>query len=119
MRRDQGINSGGTLGRHSPWLFLLPYAAVTAVFFVYPFLNAVPLAFHQTNGASSKVFVGLSNFAFVLRDHDFYVALCNTAIYALALIGIQLPLSLVLALLLNKRGGKGMVEERMQRPWPT
>jgi ABC-type sugar transport system permease subunit len=87
--------------RITPWLFLTPYLLLTAVFFVYPFFNSIWLAFHQTNGPRSAVFVGLSNFAFVLRDPYFHKAVINTSIYAVISVCVQLPLSLGLALLLN------------------
>jgi len=85
----------------APWLFLTPYLALTAVFFLYPFLNSIWLAFHQTNGPHSAAFVGVDNFAFVLRDASFYTALKNTTIFAVASVCVQLPLSLGLAMLLN------------------
>src|SRR5262249_5205636 len=84
--------------RWSPWLFLLPYFLVTAVFFVYPLIYATILAFYQTNGAKSRAFVGLDNFLFVLHDADFLRALKNTTVFALCSICLQLPLSLGLAL---------------------
>jgi ABC-type sugar transport system permease subunit len=90
----------------APYMFLLPYVVLTCVFFLYPFLNAIYLAFHQTHGAHRKVFVGLENFQFVLSDPDFHLAVTNTVIFALASILIQLPLSLGLALLLNARQDK-------------
>ncbi|MCX7047001.1 MAG: sugar ABC transporter permease [Candidatus Sumerlaeota bacterium] len=89
-----------------PYFFLVPYALVTCVFFLYPFINAVILAFHQTYGPRGRVFVGWSNFAFVLRDDTFYVALWNTTVFAVFSIFLQLPLSLGLALLLNAAGSR-------------
>ncbi len=87
----------------SPYVFLTPYVLLTCTFFVYPFVQAVLLAFYQTNGPRSRVFVGLSNFAFILSDPDFWTALRNTTVYALFSVFLQLPLSLGLALLLNTR----------------
>jgi ABC-type sugar transport system permease subunit len=84
-----------------PWLFLFPYLALTAVFFIYPFINSIWLAFHQTNGPRSAIYVGLSNFAFVLEDPLFYTSVKNTTIYAIVSVMVQLPLSLGLAMLLN------------------
>jgi ABC-type sugar transport system permease subunit len=92
--------------RLTPYLFLLPYFLVTAVFFVYPVAYATVLAFYQTNGPTSRAFVGFDNFAFVLRDPDFHTALWNTAVYALFSVFLQLPLSLGLALLLNARSDR-------------
>ncbi len=93
-------------GKHlerSAHTFLIPYLLVVSVFFLYPFIQAVILAFFQTNGPRSRVFVGLSNFAFILTDTDFHTALRNTTIFAFFSIFLQLPLSLVLAMLLNSR----------------
>lgn len=89
--------------RRTPWVFLSPYLLLTLVFFIYPFINAIILAFHQTNGPKSKVFVGWKNFTFVLSDGDFHTAFWNTTIYALASICVQLPLSLGFAMLLNAK----------------
>jgi ABC-type sugar transport system permease subunit len=91
-----------------PWLFLAPFLILTCTFFIYPFFNAIVLAFHQTNGPTSKVFVGWDNFRFVLTDPDFHTAVKNTTIYAVASVFVQLPLSLGLALLLN--AGKSRVK---------
>ena len=89
--------------RTAPWLFLSPYLVLTLVFFIYPFIYAIILAFYQTNGPKSWNFVGLENFAFVLADGDFHIAVWNTTIFALASILVQLPLSLGMALLLNSK----------------
>jgi ABC-type sugar transport system permease subunit len=92
--------------RYAPWVFLLPYLAVTLVFFCYPLIDAAVLAFHQTNGASTRVWVGLDNFRFVLSDGDFWIALRNTAVYTFASLFVQLPLSLGLALLLAESSSR-------------
>ena len=84
-------------------MFLLPYFLVAAVFFVYPLGYATVLAFYQTNGPKSRVFVGLDNFRFILTDSDFRLALWNTCFFAVCSIFLQLPLSLGLAMLLNSK----------------
>ena len=99
--------------RAAPYLFLLPYFLVTATFFVYPLVYATILAFYQTNGPAHRAFVGLDNFRFILRDADFHTALWNTSVFAFFSIFLQLPLSLGLALLLNKRGGRMKVFFRL------
>jgi ABC-type sugar transport system permease subunit len=85
----------------APYAFLSPYLLLTAVFFLVPFVNAIILAFYETNGPRARVFVGLANFRFLLHDPMFYKALENTTIFALASVFLQLPLSLGLALVLN------------------
>ena len=90
----------------TPYLFLSPYLLLTAVFFVLPFGSAVLLAFYETNGPRSRVFVGLANFRFLLHDPTFYRALENTTLFACASVLLQLPLSMALALLLNSSEGR-------------
>jgi ABC-type sugar transport system permease subunit len=94
------------VAKQTPYLFLLPYFLITGVFFVYPLLYATRLAFYQTNGPRSRVFVGLDNFRFILTDSDFRLALWNTTLFAICSICLQLPLSLGLAILLNARQGR-------------
>lgn len=84
-----------------PYFFLIPYILVTAVFFLFPFFNALTLAFYQTNGPHSRVFVGFENFRFLLSDRLFQAAIWNTTLYAIVSVFVQLPLALGLALLLN------------------
>lgn len=85
-----------------PFWFLLPYLVLTSVFFLYPFANALVLAFYQTNGPKSRVFVGLGNFKYLWTDATFHTALLNTTVFALASVCLQLPLSMGLAILLNQ-----------------
>ena len=101
----------GTSGFHrryrfAPYVFLLPFFIVTATFFIYPLLKAIPLAFYQTNGPLSRAWVGLDNFKFILTDEVSHKALFNTCFYAFFSVFLQLPLALGLALLLNSRRDK-------------
>jgi ABC-type sugar transport system permease subunit len=90
----------------APYFFLLPFLAVNLVFFLYPLIYATVLAFYQTNGPARRAFVGWGNFAWVLKDPDFHRALWNTTIFAFFSIGLQLPLSLGLAMLLNSKNDR-------------
>ena len=99
---NQSMASFQKRRRATPYMFLSPYILTTCIFFLYPLMSALILTFYQTNGPKSKIFVGLSNFYYVLTDADFHTALKNTTIFAIFSIFLQLPLSLGLALLLNK-----------------
>ena len=96
------------LGDHgvAGYLFLSPFLIVTTLFFLLPLGWAAVLAFYQTSGPDSRAFVGLSNFKFILTDADFYTALKNTAVFAVASVFLQLPLSLGLAMLLNAKNSR-------------
>src|SRR2546423_8992316 len=106
-RTSGGHRHGGRpSARLAPYVFLLPYFVVAAIFFVYPLCYSAVLAFYQTNGTTSRAFVGLDNFRYILSDVDFHTALKNTLLFTICSIFLQLPLSLGLALLLNRRQGR-------------
>jgi ABC-type sugar transport system permease subunit len=90
----------------APYAFLAPYLLLTSVFFFVPFLDAIGLAFFETNGPRTRVFVGLANFHFLFTDSTFYRALWNTTVFACASVFVQLPLSMGLAILLNSSEGR-------------
>src|SRR5262245_56782444 len=96
----------------APYVFLLPYLLLTSVFFVYPFLLAVSLAFYQTNGPRSQLFVGLDNFLFLVQDTSFLSALTNTVVYTSHSLMVQFPLALGLAIFLNS--GTSKLELRLK-----
>jgi ABC-type sugar transport system permease subunit len=56
----------------------------------------------QTFGPKTAVFVGLKNFKDLFADHFFWLALRNTFVYAAAVVALQVPLALGLAMLLNR-----------------
>ena len=101
MRAAPSRSAHHGAARWVPYVFLAPYAVLTLVFFAWPFLDALLLAFQQTNGPVSRVFVGLDNFRFLAGNADFHTALRNTALLAAANVLLALPLSLGLALLLH------------------
>ncbi len=91
----------------APWLLLAPFLAVFAVFTLYPALSSVWLSTRQTFGPGVSLPVGGSNYANLLKDPSFWTALRNTVVFTLGSVFIQLPLSLLLALLLNRPNIRG------------
>jgi len=90
--------------RHTsaPYLFIAPFIIMFAIFYLYPLIKSLILAFYITVGPKSKIFVGFDNFRFMFHDPDFYRAVRNTVLYALGSVFVQLPVSLGLAILLNR-----------------
>ncbi len=93
--------------RWAPWLFAAPFVVTFALFVAWPLTQSLVLAFQQTFGPRTARWVGWENFLFMLRDPLFWLALRNTTLFALAAVFIQMPLSLGLALLLNRPGIRG------------
>ncbi len=93
--------------RWIPWLFLSPFLLTLAVFLAWPLLQSVLLSMQQTYGPKTSAWVGFANFNFLLHDPLFWKALRNTVLFACGSVFLQLPLSLGLALLLNRPGLRG------------
>jgi ABC-type sugar transport system permease subunit len=66
-------------------------------------LAALILSFFKWNGISSPDWIGIRNFQRLFEDLNFWMAVRNTVIYMLASLFIVVPMSLVLAALLNSR----------------
>ena len=88
------------------YTFILPSLIFTLVLGIYPILWAIRYMFYEYPGYGEEVFIGFGNFASLMRDTAYWNSVINTAIYAGGKIFITIPISLVLAVLLNK-GLKG------------
>jgi ABC-type sugar transport system permease subunit len=80
-----------------------PFIIVFCVFGLYPLVKSLVLSFYITSGPRSQIFVGIENFRFLMSDPDFRTAAVNTGTFALFSVFLQLPMSLGLAMLLNRR----------------
>jgi ABC-type sugar transport system permease subunit len=89
--------------RLAPYLFVSPFLILFAIFGLWPIIKSLILSTYATSGPKDQVFVGWSNFRFLLTDPDFHTAVKNTAIFAFWSVVLQLPLALGLALLLSQR----------------
>lgn len=97
----------------APWVFIAPFILVFSTFVVWPLISSLILSTQRTFGPGLTRFIGFENFAFLLRDPMFWKAAGNTFVFALGSIFIQLPLSLGLAMLLNRPGIKGRAIYRL------
>jgi ABC-type sugar transport system permease subunit len=94
--------------KYAPYLFVLPFVLTFLLFSAYPYVKSLNYSLYATSGPKDAAFVGLGNFTFLLSDPDFHKAVGNTALFALASILLQLPISLGLALLLSQKWVKGV-----------
>jgi ABC-type sugar transport system permease subunit len=84
-------------------LFLLPFAAVSLAFVVYPALEAVRLAFHaKAPFRPTLTWVGLDNFRYLAADPVFWAAAWQAVVWTVASIALQTVIGVALALLLNR-----------------
>lgn len=84
-------------------LFVLPGLLTYIVFFLYPILSTVYYSGFKWNGYGDMVFVGLKNYVRLFTaDKTFVTGLKNILIMLGAVLFVQLPISLLLALLLSR-----------------
>lgn len=107
LRRGRGVRTVGLYRwyalqrRVTPYVFITPFYLLFLLFGVYPFIRALYLSFTRWTGTEEAAFIGLSNYARLLRDERFLQALANTAYYAVGAVYGILPIAFGLALIIN------------------
>jgi raffinose/stachyose/melibiose transport system permease protein len=104
--RQRG-NSGGS-ARRSKWLtialFLLPALALYFVFVLFPIVQAAHYSLYKWNGLTPLTdFIGLKNYQVALSSQQFQAAIGNNLFVIVLSLAIQIPFSLALAVMLNRR----------------
>ncbi|RAV02428.1 carbohydrate ABC transporter permease [Paenibacillus sp. YN15] len=82
-------------------LFLFPSVILTLALGIYPLFWVLRFMFYDYAGYGDALFVGLDNFRRLLRDMQFWDSVKNTFVYAGGKLILTIPLSLLLAVLLN------------------
>ena len=100
--------------RVEPLLYLLPAIFFFVVFTYYPFIKTIFNSFFLTNFMGiRKEFIGLENYIRILHDKDFLGSVKNTFIYVFASVPLSVFISLLLALIANRRRRCSAVYETM------
>ncbi|MCA1292505.1 sugar ABC transporter permease [Paenibacillus sp. alder61] len=84
------------------WMGLGPTLILYALFVFVPVIWSAYYGFFNWSGIGEAKFIGLDNYAEILRDPVFWRALKNNVIFVLASVFGQVPLALMLAVLLHK-----------------
>lgn len=85
------------------YLMLLPGLLFLAVFAIYPIVWILRTMFYQYTSFGDFNFTGLKNFNTLLHDEMFFNALKNTLVYAFLKLAVTIPLSFLLAYLVNMK----------------
>ena len=84
-------------------VFLAPFTILFFLFTILPILAAVGLSFTYFNMVDTPAFVGFDNYVRMLFDDDvFFIALKNTAIFAMITGPVSYILSFLTAWLINE-----------------
>jgi multiple sugar transport system permease protein len=110
LRRWPRIRARVSRDGLSTLVFLLPLLGIFGLFSWFPIIRAFVMSLQETNLVSTPTFVGLENFARVLADPLFGIAVRNTAYFAMLALVIGFPIPLVLAVIMSEtRRGKGLL----------
>jgi multiple sugar transport system permease protein len=102
VRRRRGIRAWVTRDRLSTVAFLLPFLGIFGLFAWFPIVRAFVMSVQETNLVAEPVFVGLDNFARVLADPLFGIAVRNTVWFALLALIFGFPIPIVLAVVMSE-----------------
>lgn len=104
----------------TPYLFLLPALVVTLAVVLVPVAQTLWMSLHDYVLFRPKnvPFIGLGNFARLLRDEVFWISLVNSAWWIGLVVSLQFALGLVTALLLNQSfWWRGLARGLIIIPW--
>jgi ABC-type sugar transport system permease subunit len=114
---DHGTNKRRKLNL-LPYQFLFPSILLIALVNVYPMFSGLIYSFKNGTMAKSGHFVGLDNFAELLRMDDFWHALSFSTIFSIFSVIGSYALGLGLAILLNKDvPARGFFRVALMVPW--
>nr|BFD87185.1 sugar ABC transporter permease [Streptomyces sp. Xyl84] len=88
------------------YLLIAPAGLGLAVFYLWPVVQTVYYSFTEWGAFGGTTWIGLSNYRTLVDDPEFWQSLGNTGIYT-GLVLLSIPLSMVLAVLLNLKGLTG------------
>lgn len=84
----------------TPYLFLLPFIVIFAIFMIYPILNSLYLSFTSAQGNSME-WIGLENFQRVLSDEIFWKSVGNVFLFLIVQVPVMIILGCIIANALN------------------
>jgi len=88
------------------WWLVLPVVICVAFSAVLPLMTVVNYSVQDIISPERRVFVGTEWFASVMRDADLHAALWRQLVFSLAVLAIEIPLGIMLALSMPARGWK-------------
>lgn len=87
------------------YILMAPMLIGFIVFSLYPIFFIVEWSWFEYDGIREPIFIGIENFVRVFtRSNAFWMSLANTFIITIGKTLIEIPLALVLAVLINKKG---------------
>ncbi|WP_337267652.1 carbohydrate ABC transporter permease [Oryzifoliimicrobium ureilyticus] len=102
------------------WLFLTPLVFILILVAAWPLIRSIYFSFTDAflDDLSTYSNVGFANFIEVITDRTWWIAVRNTAIFAVISVALETVLGLMIALLLNQAiPGRGIARAAILVPW--
>lgn len=87
----------------TPYLFLLPNLLIFGLFILIPAILGIYISFTEWDVLTKPEFLAFENYINILQDYNFWDTLGKTAIYVLSVVPLTFVLSLILAIILDRR----------------
>ena len=84
----------------APYVFVLPFILSFFIFWVYPLITAFTMSF-QDIGAIKSEWIGFANYAKLLKDNVFHIAVWNSVKYMFFTLVLLIPFPMLFAVLLD------------------
>ena len=88
------------------WLLILPVLLCVAFSAILPLMTVVNYSVQDIISPERRIFVGTEWFAAVMRDQDLHAALGRQLTFSLAVLAVEIPLGIALALSMPAQGWK-------------
>lgn len=87
------------------FLYLLPSLIIIILFQIYPVFKVLAMSFYTKFDYIKDIVYkrGLDNYAYVLKDPEFYLAVKNTFLYVVISVPLSIGIALIFALILNSK----------------
>ena len=84
-----------------PWLFVGPAILIAGIYIVFPAVRTIWISFFDR---TSREFVGLANYAFIITDAEMLIVLRNTLLWVVLVPLFSVVLGLLIAVLIDRIG---------------
>ena len=90
----------------APYIFVLPFVLILAVFFIYPIISTIVMSFQSVNINDIR-FIGLENYRELAANSTLPIAVRNSVTYTIFTLLILIPFPVILACMLNSKAMRG------------
>ena len=86
----------------APYVFVLPFILSFAIFWIYPLITAFTMSFQKITPTTTD-WVGFTNYAKLLKDKVFLLAIKNSATYMFFTLVLLIPFPMIFAVLMDSK----------------